>query len=109
MQTFQCDVCEQLIFFENNSCMRCGHLLGFSVEESEMLSLKPVEAAETDSSERKFYRNVSEPEDSPGYRLCANTTKYNACNWLVPAQDPHEYCLSCRLTEVLPPLQDEKR
>mgnify|MGYP000477644393 CR=1 FL=1 len=35
MQTFKCDECAQLLFFENNSCIRCGHLLGFSIEEGD--------------------------------------------------------------------------
>lgn len=109
MQTFQCDVCDQLIFFENNSCMRCGHMLGYSMEGGEMLSLKPAAHASGTSTAPDIYRSVSEPDDAPGYRLCANTTKYNACNWLIPARDSHEYCLSCRLTEVTPPLQDETR
>ncbi len=111
MQTFHCDVCEQLIFFENNSCMRCGHLLGYSVEEGEMLSLKAVEGTASDAHPpaSQVYRSVLDAENSPGYRMCANTSLYNACNWLIPAGDSEEYCLSCRLTEVLPPLQDEKR
>lgn len=102
MQTFKCDYCAQLLFFENNLCIRCGHLLGFSIEEGDILSLKPS----NDSSDR--YVDVSDP-DGAQYRLCQNSIKLNACNWLIPANEPDEYCMSCRLTDILPPIQDETR
>ena len=100
MQTFKCDECGQLLFFENSSCIRCGHLLGFSIEEGDVLTLKAVKDVPD------YYTDVSDPKGSQ-YRLCQNLAKFNACNWLIPADQPHEYCVSCRLTEVLPPMQDE--
>jgi hypothetical protein len=100
MQTFTCDECAQLLFFENNHCIRCGHLLGFSIEEGDVLTLKPnKQLADT-------YVDVSDANGA-SYRLCGNSIKYNACNWLIPADQAHEFCASCRLTEVMPPLQDE--
>ena len=38
------------------------------------------------------------------YRLCANYTQYNVCNWAVPSDDPNPLCTSCRLTQVIPDL-----
>ena len=102
MQTFKCDHCAQLLFFENNHCIRCGHLLGFSIEEGDILTLKPAK----DSPDT--YVDVSDPEGSQ-YRLCINSIKFNACNWLIPAKESHERCVSCRLTEIMPPIQDETR
>ncbi len=40
----------------------------------------------------------------PAYRLCENYFKENVCNWAVPADDSNPYCLSCRLTGVIPDL-----
>ena len=36
-------------------------------------------------------------------RYCANAT-YNACNWMVPADDAHPYCAACRLNRTVPDL-----
>ncbi len=102
MQTFKCDQCAQLLFFENNHCIRCGHLLGFSVEEGDILTLKLAK----DSTDT--YVDVSDPK-GPEYRLCHNTIQFNACNWLIPADQTHTHCVSCRLTDILPPMQDETR
>lgn len=67
-----------------------------------MLTLKPSKKTPN------HYTNFS---DNSGlqYRLCENHTAYNACNWLIPADQPHQFCVSCRLTEILPPLHDEQR
>ena len=32
MRAFTCEVCEQLLFFENSSCLRCGTPQGFDPE-----------------------------------------------------------------------------
>ena len=102
MQTFKCGNCAQLLFFENNHCIRCGHLLGFSIEEGDVLTLR------SESNFPNTYVDVSAPEGRQ-YRLCMNSIKFNACNWLIPANESHGYCVSCRLTEILPPMQDETR
>jgi hypothetical protein len=116
MQTFQCAECGQVLFFENTSCIRCGHALGFSPEAGYLLTLEPVEELATappgvsepsGTSEVPATCYLSKTTSTERFRYCANTAKYNACNWLIPFDSPNEYCLSCRLTEVLPPLSDE--
>jgi hypothetical protein len=37
---------------------------------------------------------------------CKNFTQHDSCNWLVRAADEQPYCLSCRLTEVIPDLSE---
>jgi hypothetical protein len=39
---------------------------------------------------------------------CKNFTEHDICNWLVRAADDQPYCLSCRLTEVIPDLANAK-
>ncbi len=39
---------------------------------------------------------------------CKNFAERDACNWLVRADDGQPFCLSCRLTEVIPDLSDAK-
>lgn len=67
-----------------------------------MLSLKPLK------ENPELFVDVSD-KDGLQYKLCNNAKAINACNWLIPADEPHEFCMSCRLTEVLPPMQDENR
>ena len=38
------------------------------------------------------------------YRLCRNYTEQVVCNWAVPSGDASPFCLSCRLTRVIPDL-----
>lgn len=38
------------------------------------------------------------------YRKCANYTDHQVCNWMIPAEDNHEYCVSCRLNKIIPDL-----
>ena len=40
------------------------------------------------------------------YRLCQNYTTYAVCNWAIPENDPHDFCLACRLNEIIPDLSD---
>jgi len=38
------------------------------------------------------------------YRKCQNYTLNHACNWMVPETDKNHFCLSCRLSEIIPDL-----
>src|SRR6185295_7953402 len=38
------------------------------------------------------------------YRLCANYSRENVCNWAIPESEPDSLCVSCRLTRVIPDL-----
>jgi hypothetical protein len=73
--SFSCPNCDQLVFFENTACLRCGQKLGF---DQDKLTL------------------VATTEDTPH---CANQS-VATCNWLVPA--PGDLCRSCRLTRTRP-------
>ena len=42
MHIFHCDYCQQLIFFENVQCVRCGHLLAYLPDLEVVGSLEPV-------------------------------------------------------------------
>jgi hypothetical protein len=39
------------------------------------------------------------------YRKCKNYTQYNVCNWMIPVEDNHDLCESCRLNVVIPNLE----
>lgn len=94
MKTFHCDSCGALVYFENVSCVQCGHALGFLPDIMDLAALKPVEGD----------RWISLAEASAGrlYRACANGTNHGVCNWFLPATEPHELCEACRLNAIVP-------
>jgi hypothetical protein len=82
MKVFHCDHCSALVFFENVSCVSCGHALAYFPDAQKVGSL----------------------DRATGYRPCANYSEHGVCNWAVPAEDANALCRSCRLTRVIPDL-----
>jgi hypothetical protein len=74
MRAFSCEVCGQLLFFENSLCLRCGTPQGFCVEG---LALEPL-----------------------GGRPRCSAAEIAACNWV--AETDGSLCASCRLTRTRP-------
>jgi hypothetical protein len=74
VRAFTCDNCQQLVFFENSVCLRCGAALGFD----------------------PTLRSLVLAGDA---RRCANSA-VATCNWLV--SDSRPLCRSCRLTRTRP-------
>src|SRR5580700_4110322 len=98
MKTFHCTHCQNLIFFENVRCLGCGHALAFLPDLGIMAALS--EGADG------LWR--SQIEKSRGYRLCANYDQVSVCNWVIPAEEPGEFCRSCGLNRVIPDLSAER-
>lgn len=94
MKIFHCDRCDQLVYFENTSCVSCGSLLAFLPDRREICSLEKMDNG--------FWRHPGELNAQ--YRLCENYVQNNVCNWAVEAHDPEPFCRSCRLTETIPNL-----
>jgi hypothetical protein len=90
MQPYPCTVCQQLLFFDNWSCLSCGSLLGFIPDDGELVALRPLD----DGFERA--------DGKPGvHRQCANRLVAH-CNWMIPADADATLCVSCQLTTVRP-------
>jgi hypothetical protein len=94
MRIFHCDHCDHLVFFENHSCVSCGRQLAFLPDIAEIGSL--------DAGAPGTWVSPLAGASPAGYRLCANYTAYNVCNWAIPADDPDTLCPSCRLTRAIP-------
>jgi hypothetical protein len=90
MRLFECQNCDQPIYFENAWCERCGMRLGFSPERSRLLAIEPQGDA---------WRVLREPDRQ--HRLCANA-QHGACNWLLDAQGDDVLCLACRTNRTIP-------
>ena len=90
MQPFPCSVCEQLLFFDNSSCLRCGSPTGYLPEVRQLVALQLVDGG------------FESADGRPGrYRHCANQ-HVARCNWMIPDGDSVDLCSSCRLTSVRP-------
>lgn len=98
MKTFYCDACGALVFFENVTCLACGHALGF-IAEPDVLDLSAVEPAP-----HAQLRALAAPVRDRHYRVCANGRDHAVCNWLVAAEDGSAFCVACRLNDVIPDL-----
>ena len=108
MKIFTCSACKHVAFFENSQCVRCGHALAYLSDKGVLsameqdLSWPPSGAGAAASAAPRYL--ALDPSVEPGarYRLCRNYTTHAVCNWAFPEHDTHEFCLACRLNEVIP-------
>ena len=97
MKIFKCGSCDLVVFFESFVCAQCNHTLAFLPDRGVMSSLDSV----GDNLWTAAMTGSSEP-----YRLCRNYVDQSVCNWAIPAQEDHEYCLSCRLNHLVSDITD---
>ncbi|MEF8701391.1 MAG: putative zinc-binding metallopeptidase [Candidatus Accumulibacter sp. UW20] len=96
MKLFHCDHCQQPVYFENSRCLSCGHALAYLPDLATMASLEAVDA--------NAWRSPLPATRGRQYRLCDNYCRHNVCNWALPAEQAGTLCASCRLTRVIPDL-----
>jgi hypothetical protein len=95
LKTFVCQ-CGNKLYFSNSQCVVCGLLLGF-LPDDVLLS----------AFTRNGYGNLQASSNGRIYRQCKNYIDHNVCNWMVPFDDPQDFCPSCQLNEVTPNLDVE--
>ena len=95
MKTFHCTHCQNLVFFENVTCLTCGNALAYLPDQQLMAALR--------QGEDGWWKGTKAGANDPAYRLCANYPR-GICNWASLANSPEELCPSCRLTRVIPNL-----
>jgi hypothetical protein len=95
MKTFRC-ACGREVYFENVRCLGCDRELGFLPDRLRLSALEPLADGR--------YAAVSEGCERAEYRKCLNYSREDACNWMVPVDDPEPFCIACRLNEVIPNL-----
>lgn len=94
MKNFACQ-CGHALTFEDSQCAHCAAVLGYEPNTEQLLILKPG----------KLAHQWLCPKSS-SYYFCKNHIDYDNCNWL--CRTPNSFCLSCRLTEIVPNLQSEQ-
>lgn len=97
MKIFKCQNCDQLLYFENTRCERCGHALGYLWQTSELTALI--------SLDNGTWQAMADP--GPTYRYCANAL-YGVCTWLVPTDSPDSLCFACNLNQTIPNLSNSE-
>jgi hypothetical protein len=95
VKVFHCDHCNQLLFFENVTCMRCGRALGYLPELADLVSLDRIDAGAGLWASPRAGRTL---------RLCQNYVAHDVCNVVLAEGDPNALCSSCRLTRTIPNL-----
>lgn len=98
MRTFACTNCSNTIYFENVSCLKCGHAVAFHPQTMAMVSLKPVPA------QTGLYKVVKSSEKAQ-VRYCSNAN-HGVCNWLSDAKQRNGLCVACDLNRTIPNLSE---
>jgi hypothetical protein len=95
MQQFNCTNCGNRLFFENATCVRCNHVLGFDSDAMRLVALQPL------SGKPGHYEVIGGSDDEDHFRFCANAA-HGVCNWLLPANDTRPLCRACGLNRTVP-------
>jgi hypothetical protein len=93
MKLFECQNCGQPLYFENVRCESCGLALGYLPASETVTALDAAGGG---------LRAMADPAGGE-YRYCANA-QYDACNWLIPADSPDQFCAACRHNRMIPDL-----
>lgn len=91
MRRFHCDRCGMVVTLENDLCTRCGLRLSFLPDAMCMVAWDQAAGEQPRLGDRCW-------------RACRNAIEHAVCNWAIAADDADDYCLSCRLTRVIPDL-----
>ncbi len=97
MKLFHCGHCNYPVYFENVVCSNCQNWLGYSSDEDRMIALAPGQTS------WQPYANTTQ-----SYRYCGNHA-HQACNWIIPQDDPTGLCDACDLNRTVPDLSDPKK
>jgi hypothetical protein len=102
MKLFKCQHCGQLIYFENDLCLKCSRRLGFIAEIMNLSALEPKADAQKGpkgDEQPNVWRALA--IDHKHYRPCANA-QFGVCNWMIGADTEDAYCAACRHNRTVP-------
>ena len=93
MKSYTCSNCRALLYFENNICLNCQHLVGFSAAKLSLITLEVNKQNQlSDIASKKSL-----------YRYCENAN-HGICNWLIPISQTYPFCPACELNRTIPEL-----
>jgi hypothetical protein len=91
MKLFRCQSCDNILYFENTTCGRCNHRLGYVPELGNIVAMKPAGGQDW----------VPAKGDGAPRRFCANA-EHDVCNWLIPAEAENRLCVACAHNDTIP-------
>ena len=97
MRVYTCSHCNNLLYFENNICLKCNFSLGFDASTLSMITLVSENGGQ--------YANIQDKKQKFNY--CKNAA-YSTCNWLIPIDHESEFCQACDLNRIIPDLTQKK-
>ncbi len=97
MKTFVCTNCDNSVYFESTTCVRCSHTLGFNP------AALSVEALVPDGPDGSF---LSAGLGAAGPRRYCSNAAHGVCNWLTDDGDTTGLCRACRLNRTIPNLAE---
>lgn len=97
MRVYTCSNCQNLIYFENNVCLKCQYPLGFDAAGLNLITLV--------SEKDNLFSDIKNKGQK--FRYCRNAT-YSTCNWLIPPEQESGFCQACDLNRTIPDLSDNK-
>ena len=97
MKLFRCQVCANIIHFENRTCGRCSHRLGYVPELGIMTALEPLANGNW------------EPAGGGGARRFCVNADHDACKWLIRAGAPDRLCVACAHNHTIPDISNLRR
>lgn len=108
MKLFTCTSCTQVVFFENVVCTKCGHTLAYLQDHAVISAIEPapVEAGAATGGAAGVFVALAPEAQGARYKLCANSTQFQTCNWALPVDDQESYCRSCALNQTIPNMAD---
>src|SRR3569832_2222297 len=91
MKIFACQSCGNVLYFENRTCGRCGHSLGYDPHDEMLVSLE------------RDCAGILPVQGGTRRVFCVNAS-HDACNWLLPERQHSGLCLACRHNGTVPDL-----
>lgn len=75
MKLFTCSSCQEIVYFENAQCTKCGHLLAYAAEFAVLTALELIDGAPVGT-----FLAVDPGPKKGRVRVCGNQTDHQACN-----------------------------
>ena len=97
MKLFTCQNCQNVLYFENASCERCGARVGYIPELEVISAVTP---------EEQNWIALADP--GKRFRFCTNW-EMHACNWLIDAARGDAFCAACSHNRKIPDVTDPGR
>ena len=72
MKLFKCQSCQQILYFENSVCVKCGHRLGYVPGIATLSALEPAGEADGETG-GDLWRALAAADGA--YRFCANAAQ----------------------------------